>query len=427
MRITILAVGSQGDVRPYSALGKGLKDAGFEVRMATHEAFRAAVQTAGLDFAPIAGNPMEILAGDTGKSWLASMDDPLRFMASIVRLAREILDSLNTDALTACRGADALIYSMPLSLSAQTMGEILRVPAIPAALYPLHPTREFPSIMTPRLPLHGAAANWLSGYLVEQVYWKVFRSQQNHWRRDRMRLAGLPLRPPFKPLAIRGIPMLYGYSPSVIATPRDWSPSCTVCGYWFSEPEPWTPPARLIDFISAGPAPVYVGFGSMLSADPVRMTRTVLEGGRLSGCRAVLATGWGGLRAETLPPGVFAITSAPHDWLFPRMAAAVHHGGAGTTAAALRAGIPSIIMPFFADQYFWAGHLHGLGVSPRPLDQKRMGPEDLARAIRAATVAEAPRRRAAGIAERIRGEDGIAAAVGAVSRYLSKTTRRRIQ
>jgi sterol 3beta-glucosyltransferase len=427
MRITMLAVGSLGDVRPYSALGRGLKKAGFDVCLATHETFRSLIRSMGLDFAPIAGNPMEILAGDTGKSWLASTDDPLLFMASIVRLARELLDSINTDALTAAKGSDALIYSLPLSLSAQTIGEMLGIPSIPAALYPLHPTREFPSIMTPGLPLGGAAVNWLSGYVVEQLYWKVFRSQQKHWRRAHTGLPRLTLRPPFKPLAIRGVPVLYGYSPAVIPPAADWDPSVTVCGYWFPEPEPWTPPADLVDFINAGPAPVYIGFGSMLSADPARLTGTILEGVKLAGCRAVLATGWGGLTAERLPPAVFALKSAPHEWLFPRMAAAVYHGSAGTSAAALRAGIPSVTMPFFADQYFWGRHLHGLGVGARPLDQKRLRPEDLARAIASMTRTSAPREKAAAIAARIQEEDGIGAAVDAVSRYLSKTTRRRIQ
>ncbi|MGA2975578.1 MAG: glycosyltransferase [Spirochaetia bacterium] len=427
MRLTVLAAGSQGDVRPFTALGAGLARAGHDVRMATHDTFQGIVASAGLEFARIGVNPLEIVQGKTGQAWLASMDNPIRFMSNVARLARDVLDSLNDDAWAACQGSDAIIYSLPLSLSGHTMADSLGVPGIPAALYPLHPTRAFPSIMTPRLPLHGGAANWLSGRVVVQVFWQVFRSQQNRWRKSRLGLPPHPLRPPLASWRKNGVPVLYGYSPSVVPQAGDWDQTCAVCGYWFSPMESWSPPAALSDFLAAGPMPLYIGFGSMASADPSRMTAIVLEALRRTGHRAILASGWGGLLDEALPQSVLPVESVPHEWLFPRVAAAVHHGGAGTTAAALRAGIPSIVVPFFADQFFWGLRLSQLGAASPPLPQKKLSVQGLVQAIQSVTGTPSYAKGARMLSEKIAAERGVDAAVGVVDGYLRSTMRHRIQ
>ncbi len=428
MKIAILAIGSQGDVRPYSALGAGLVQAGYSVRFATHETFRDLVSSFGLEFARIKINPMEIVQGETGQAWLASMDRPIRFMASISALAREVLDSVNDDAWAACQGCDAVIYSLPLSISGLTMADALGVPGIPGALYPLHATWVFPSIMTPRIPLQGRSMNRLSALVVQQVFWNVFRSHQNRWRKSRLGLRPLPLRLPLASMRRRGVPVLYGYSPTVIPVPEDWHNTYAVCGYWFPPPQQgWMPSTAVSDFIGSGPPPLYVGFGSMASADPRRMTEIVLETLRITGHRAILASGWGGLTSGTLPDTVLPVESIPHEWLFPRVAAAVHHGGAGTTAAALRAGVPSVVVSFFADQFFWGNRLHELGAGSRPLSQKNLTARGLAAAILSVTGSEAVRSRCGELARRISTEHGVAAAVQVVGRYLSESTRRVIQ
>jgi sterol 3beta-glucosyltransferase len=428
MKIAILAVGSQGDVRPYSALGAGLAQAGHAVRFATHEAFRGHIQSLGLEFAPIKLNPMEIVQGETGQAWLASMDKPIRFMRSISALAREVLDSVNDDAWAACQGCDAVIFSLPLSISGLTMAEVLGIPGIPGALYPLHATWVFPSIMTPQLPLQGRAMNRLSALIVQQVFWHVFRSHQNRWRKSRLHLPPLPFRLPLAGMRRQGVPVLYGYSPTVIPVPEDWHSSYTVCGYWFPPPQAgWTPPAALTDFLGSGPAPLYIGFGSMASADPQRMTEIVLEALRITGHRAILASGWGGLSAGSLSENVLRVESVPHEWLFPRVAAAVHHGGAGTTAAALRAGVPSVVVSFFADQFFWGNRLYELGAGSRPLSQKNLTAAGLAEAILSVTGSSAVQARCRDLARSISLEKGVATAVAAVERYLNERTRRVIQ
>ena len=428
MRIVILAIGSQGDVRPFSALGAGLARAGHTVRFATHDHFRAHVESLGLEYAPVRLNPMQIVQGETGQAWLASMDKPLKFMASISRLAGEVLDSVNDDAWAACQGCDAIIYSLPLSVSGYTMADVLGVPGIPAALYPLHATWAFPSIMTPQLPLKGRAMNALSAHLVIQVFWQVFRSHQNRWLKTRQGRRGLPLNPPLAAFRRKGVPLLYGYSPSIIPVPQDWHETYKVCGYWFPPPQAgWVPPAAISRFLEEGPAPLYVGFGSMASADPARMTGIVLDALKATGHRAILASGWGGLQGEALPQSVLQVQSVPHEWLFPRVAAAVHHGGAGTTAAALRAGIPSVVVTFFADQFFWGNRLNEIGAGSRPLAQKRLTAESLAEAIRSVTDSPDVRSRCQDLASRIAGEDGVGAAVAAVDHYLGAMMRRMTQ
>jgi sterol 3beta-glucosyltransferase len=181
-------------------------------------------------------------------------------------------------------------------------------------------------------------------------------------------------------------------------------------GYWFLDRSPdWRPPAALVDFLDGGEPPVYVGFGSIPTGDPAAKARVVLEA--LAGRRAVLASGWGGLVATDLPANVLQIDQAPHDWLFPRMRAVVHHGGAGTTAAGLRAGKPAVVCPFFGDQPFWGERLRALGVAPAPVPQHRLDAGKLGAAIRRAVDDDALQARAAELADAIRSEDGVATAV----------------
>jgi UDP:flavonoid glycosyltransferase YjiC (YdhE family) len=425
MRIAILAVGSQGDVRPSAALGAGLAAAGHEVRLATLGAFRGLATSCGLDFAPVDIDPFEFIRGDIGQSWMDSMDKPHRLIIGVSRAAGELMERLNNDALAACRGYDALLYNVPLSISGHTIAEALGIPGIPTAVAPYHATRAFPSIITPSLPLQGGAVNWLSGAAALQVLWMMFRSHMNRWRRTRPDLARLPLRNPLRAMTRQGVPWLYGFSPSVIPAPADWPESAAVCGYWFTAPdESWRPSEALVDFLRSGPAPIYVGFGSMVGSNPERTLETVLQAIRLAGVRAIFASGWGGMHHAELPEFVFPVESVPHEWLFPQVAAAVHHGGAGTTAAALRAGIPSVVVPYFYDQFFWGQRLHELGVASRPIAQKHLTPDSLADAIRSVVGSPEVGTRSREIAGRIAKERGVEVAVELVERYLGAMMRR---
>jgi sterol 3beta-glucosyltransferase len=218
------------------------------------------------------------------------------------------------------------------------------------------------------------------------------------------------------------VPFLNGWSSHVAPDPPDWpSRGVETTGYWFLDrPDDWTPPAALTAFLDDGPPPVYVGFGSMAGRDPRRTTRIVLDALRRAGCRGLLASGWGGLSARDLPASVHLCDQVPHDWLFPRVAAVVHHGGAGTTAAGLRAGRPTVVCPFFGDQPFWGRRVHDLGAGPPPIPQTHLTAERLARALRTVTECPSIRARAAAVGEKIRREDGVANAVAFIERMADR-------
>jgi sterol 3beta-glucosyltransferase len=424
MRITVLAIGSQGDVQPYAVLGQGLAKAGHVVTLGSHETFRELAKRCGLGFSLIAGNPMDIVQGPEGRAWLGSTDNYLRFLTSAGKMAKDLYPRISRDALAASDGCEALIFSLPLTVCGYTVSEALRVPGIPAALYPLHPTAAFPSIMTPGLSL-GPWVNWLSGAAVMHLFWHLSRSLLGNFHQAQG-LGRMPILPPLGKLEKDGVPFLYGYSPSVVPRPASWPESRAVCGYWFLDDDgQWEPDQQLTDFLSAGPSPVYMGFGSMTSGDPATVTRVLLEALRRTGRRAVLSSGWGGFHAEDLPKSVLPIGFVPHDWLFHRVSMAIHHGGAGTTAAVLKAGAPSIVIPFFADQFFWGRRMCALGIGSAPIPRKELTVESLEKAIRCVLDDEGMTTRARVMAEAIKAEDGVAAAVRVVEGYLRSTNRRR--
>ncbi|BDA70078.1 hypothetical protein CAL7716_042440 [Calothrix sp. PCC 7716] len=202
--------------------------------------------------------------------------------------------------------------------------------------------------------------------------------------------------------------------------PSDWDETSIVTGYWFLNSDAnWEPPSDLSAFIGQGSAPIYIGFGSMASQDSRRTTCLVLEAVRQSGQRAILATGRGGLSYEEIPNNVYMLKSAPHDWLFPRCAAVVHHGGAGTTGAGLKAGKPTTICPFFGDQPFWGRRVFELGVGSYPIPQKQLTAEKLGQTIREVIADSEMRQRAEVLGEKIRAENGVTQAVGLIKEKLS--------
>jgi UDP:flavonoid glycosyltransferase YjiC (YdhE family) len=253
-------------------------------------------------------------------------------------------------------------------------------------------------------------------YLMFKLLWNVMRPAINTLVRPQLRLKPYPWYGPyFHDLQVAKT--INGFSQHVLPRPADWTECSQVTGYWFLDEPHWSPPSQLQDFLDAGPKPVYIGFGSMVAGNAAAFTETVLEGVKQSGRRAVLATGWGALNLEEglQSEQIFFLRQAPHASLFPLMAGAVHHGGAGTTAAAAHAGIPSVVVPFFGDQPFWAHCLHQRGVAPPALERKKLTPATLASALR---VIEEPRmvQNAAALGRAIRAEDG----VGETLRWLGR-------
>ena len=255
-----------------------------------------------------------------------------------------------------------------------------------------------------------------------QVLWRKLRPVTNAVRNDVLALPPLSRRDPYADLNRKRVPVLDAYSPTVVPSPPGCGEWLHVTGYWFLDSDAaWSPPADLIDFISAGSPPVVIGFGSTPFPGGENVTGLVSQALKLSGRRGVLLSGGSKLATGRISNDLFGAVFAPHSWLFPQASAVVHHGGAGVTGAALRAGLPSVVVPVFADQPFWGARMFELGVSPRPIPARRLTVEALAEAIRL-TGSTAMRSRAAGLGEVIRREDGVARAVDAIHAHAARRT-----
>ncbi|MDA2920937.1 glycosyltransferase [Desulfobacterota bacterium AH_259_B03_O07] len=420
MKITILAIGSQGDVQPLVALGLGLNSAGHDITIATHKMFEKFVRSNGLEFNLIQVNPRESLESEAGQAALEHGSNPLRSWINFGRMVKTNFIQTGIDCLIACNSTDAIIYSPFGTFFAPHVSERLKLPAIAAYLAPSHATREIPSFLSPTQKNLGGVFNLFTWKLLELMTWFPYRSIVNKWRVESLDLPPLSLSY-IRDRVKRQKLVLYGISPSVLPKPKDWRENIKVTGYWFLDFEKeWTPSNELLNFLSNDKPPVYVGFGSMTTRNPKQLTELVIKALKISNQRGILLTGWGCLGDTDLPEDVFEIKSAPHSWLFPRLAAVVHHGGAGTTAASLKAGKPTIVVPFFVDQPFWGRRVSDLGVGPKPIPFKRITAEGLAFAINNAVNDNSIENNATNLGERIRGENGVAVAIDGIEKFFSQ-------
>ncbi len=415
MRIAIIAPGSRGDVQPYIALGKGLKGAGHIVRLVTHEDFEELVNSHGVEFWPVKGKVQTIAQSQEMRARLAT-GNFLAVMSQMAKEAQRGARVLAEGGLAACQGMELVLAGIGGLFVGLALAEKLGLALLQAYYIPFTPTRAYPSFLLPRLPSwRGGSLNRLSYHLARQILWQGFRSADKLARREVLDLPPAPFWGPYHADRVHDLPILYGFSPSVIPKAPDWEDDVHVTGYWFLDPAAdWTPRAALMEFLQAGPPPVYVGFGSMSNRNPEETTNLVLQALTRSKQRGIMLSGWGGLHKAELPDTVFMLDSAPFSWLFPRVAAVVHHGGAGTTSAGLRAGVPSVVIPFFGDQPYWGQRVAELGVGTEPIPQRKLTVERLVQAIHQAVTDPAMRQRAAELGSKIQAEDGVARAVAVI-------------
>ena len=427
MRIAIIALGTRGDVQPYIALGKGLKAAGHDLRLITHENFGGLVNDHGLEFWSVKGDVQAVMETPEMRD-LLEKGNFLAITAHTAAASQQAAIDWARDGFTACQGMDLIIAGVGGLYVALSLAEKLQILFLQAYIFPFTPTKAFPAILLPQsISKLGGTVNWLSHHLFRQMMWQGFQKADRLARKQVLNLPPLPFWGPYNLAALRRYPTLYGFSSAVIPQPSDWT-NTQLTGYWFlDEAIDWTPPAALRAFLENGTKPVYIGFGSMGSRNPEATANLVLQALERSGQRGILLSGWGGLSQANLPDTVCMVKSVPHSWLFPRVAAVVHHGGAGTMAAGLRAGIPSIIIPFFGDQLFWGQLVHKLGVGTAPIPRKQLTIELLAQAIDRATTDPTMIQQATNLGAKIQAEDGIANAVAVIAAIERDRGKRRIR
>lgn len=409
MRVTILALGSRGDVQPMVPLGQALQAAGHRVRVATFAHFAPLVQAAGLGFFRLRGDAQALLHAAGADGFLGRPAAPWQALRALQRSYGSLARSLPVD-LAPLDGTDLLLNQLPAHLFGPDLAEHLGIPWAILAVIPLARTRWQPLMGAQAWPARWPGYNLLTYRLGEQVGWQLFRQAVNRLRTERWQLPPAPLFGPFEAIHRQRVPWLCGFSEHVVPRPPDWGSHVRVTGWWLPHDPAWEPPADLARFVEAGEPPVFIGFGSMPVSDPGRTTALAVEAARLAGRRVVLGGGWaglGGIRA----PHVFALSEAPYAWLFPRMAAVVHHGGSGTTGWGFWSGVPAVVVPFGFDQFYWGRRAAALGVGPPPVPFRQLTAERLAGAIHAAVSDRAMRQAAAELGARVRAENGAARAV----------------
>ena len=424
MKIFIVTFGSRGDVQPYVALGKGLKEAGHTVTVCTANKFKPFILEHGLDYGYMSSELLKLLDNADVLEIIDNKGGLLTAVKAMIKLTKEnkpLNRAMVEDSVRAAEIAqpDLVIYH-PKALGGIHIAEQYGVPAVMAVLQPMIvPTTAFPPIGIPALKLSGWYNKMTYG-LINMGY-NAYAKDLNEVRQSMMGLNKFPKSAGLLKTA-KGEPVtvLHGYSRHVLAAPDDWPPQAHVSGYWFLDQHAdWQPSADLQTFLAAGDAPVYVGFGSMAGRNPQRTAEIVVAALQQARVRGIIATGWGGLNASNLPETIFRVEHVPHDWLFDRVTVVVHHGGAGTTAAGLRAGKPTIICPFFGDQPFWGKRVFELGVGPPPIPQKKLSVEKLAQAIRTAVTDETMRNKAVVLGQKIRAETGIVNAITVIEGLLA--------
>jgi hypothetical protein len=275
---------------------------------------------------------------------------------------------------------------------------------------PWSPTHDFPHPLAniKSSSDSGSMANEMSYTIVDMMTWQGLGGLTNKFREETLKLGPLSQAAAVTALHRLRVPYTYCWSPALIPKPKDWGSNITISGFYFlSLASNYQPDPDLAEFLASGPPPIYIGFGSIVVEDPNAMTKMIFDAVKLTGQRALVSKGWGGLGGDELskPDGVFMLGNCPHDWLFKHVSCVVHHGGAGTMSAGIALGRPTVIVPFFGDQPFWGAMVARAGAGPSPIPYKELTAEKLANAILEALKPDTLER-AEEISERIREEDG---------------------
>ncbi len=414
MKITMFTIGSTGDVLPYVLLGMELQHRGHQVTLACFSGFEELIERSGLKGYTLTGDVVKLMSsimgpGVNGLNYLKKVDEALGSVAPL----------LLNDLLKATEDADAIVCNFFGSMY-YSVAEKRGIPCIQSEFFPMDLCDEAPISSAPGQNL-GRGWNRLTyrlGYLLISLLEKRYLTA---WRKENgMRVRRVKPGPDYR-LGENTIPVIYAISPHVWPRPKAWGEDIHMSGFWWGEQQmDFDPPEEMTAFLDHGEKPVYIGFGSMVSGDMENTFDIVMRAVKAAGVRAVIGLGWGGDRFSfPSDDQVCFISYAPHDWLLPRMKAIVHHGGAGTTAAGLRYGLPTLVVPFGGDQPFWGHRVHRIGCGPRPISRKRMTVERLAGALKELTSCDMYRQNAMALSEKLRAEKGIQVAADVIENTIS--------
>ncbi|MBE5800679.1 MAG: glycosyltransferase family 1 protein [Clostridiales bacterium] len=420
MRITMICIGSTGDVRPYIVLGRELKRRGHDVKIAAFDTFQEAVEKEGMRFQAVSGDVKEFMAsimkpGVNGVTLLKQVRDTLA----------DIIDPFLADLEAACDDAEAIIATF-FGQIVQSIAEVRHVPFIQTHYFPMDRNRATPIASAPgqRAGQAWNKATYPVGYLLISLLEKYYLSD---WRKAHGMQPRKLLAKPSYHLNGHVVPVLYAMSPLLMPRPVDWGANIHMTGFWLDDQsaQDYQPDPELQAFLDAGEPPVYIGFGSMVSGDMGETLKIVLDAVARSGVRVVLAKGWGVEETDVAVdmPNVFMTGFVPHDWLFDRVSAVVHHGGAGTTAAGILAGKPTLVIPFGGDQPFWGNRVRMLGVGPKPIPRDHLTARRLSRALTRLVSTKSYQVAAKELGRRLRMEDGDVIAVDMIEHELRKWLR----
>lgn len=416
MRIAIPALGSRGDVLPSVLLGDGLAKAGHHVRLATFGSFQPLVEAHGLEFQRLPGDPKEFFQSVRWDSLVISPWRPRHHTKTIHRGMRTLVDQVRPgELLREWRDVDAIIFSNTTTFGHQCAAE-LSVPSVMMTTLPAVSTARFAHpVVSPlvTLPAPGNYASWL---IAERLQRQSFKEPLRPRSRRALGLRTLPLSP--SPAGWPPFPVLHGYSATVLPRPDDWPEHVEVTGWLLPDPPRDPLPPEVRQFLDEGPAPVYVGLGSMPIRDPPAFAEMLVRVLAHAGGRAIVAGA--GLRSSPTLKGVdfVLVADPPHAQLFEHVRAVVHHGGSGTVGAGLRAGRPTLVLPLMFDQFFWGRRVHSLGVGPRPIPFAQLSEQRLRDALtelQSDPIVVA----AASLGERIRAEDPVGRTVRAVEQRIA--------
>ncbi|KAJ5014134.1 Sterol 3-beta-glucosyltransferase UGT80A2 [Colletotrichum sp. SAR 10_99] len=428
LNVVIQVVGSRGDVQPFIALGTALRRYGHRVRLATHDTFAKFVTDSGLDFFPIGGDPADLMSYMVRNPGLIPSMESLKGgdVGRKRTMMREMLhgcwrsciepDTISKEPFV----ADAIIANPP-SFAHVHCAQALGIPVHIMFTMPWTATRAFPHPLANIQRgdnLEPQTTNWLSYGVVELMTWQGLGDVINSWRRKDLDLAPIPASMGPGITTFLKIPHTYCWSPAVVSKPADWGPEIDVCGFFMRDEPSFNPPPDLEAFLSSGHPPLYVGFGSIVVDDPARLTDIIIAAAEACNTRVIISRGWSKLgEGKPNTNDVFYLGDCPHEWLFKRVSAVVHHGGAGTTACGLINARPTIIVPFFGDQPFWGRVVAGAGAGPLPIPQKELSVERLTEAIQCC-LSPAANKAVKQVADIMRRERGVDTAVESFHRNI---------